>query len=133
MNVFLVYVRDENFYQLLPEECGGSKPGDERVKVMAFPPIGIETLASVVRQYGHRVRMFDTCHPQMKAENIAQAVEEERPANHEEQEGGAPEPVEKGEVDQVASSVKGRVILTRPGSQAGRIPAGRSVSGCDRA
>lgn len=79
MNVFLIYVRDENFYQLLPEEFGGSKPGDERVKVIAFPPIGIETLAPVVRQYGHRVRMFDTCHPQMKAEHIAQAVEEERP------------------------------------------------------
>jgi hypothetical protein len=79
MNVFLIYVRDENFYQLLPEEFGGSKPGDQRVKVMAFPPIGIETLAPIVRQYGHRVRMFDTCHPQMKAENIAQAVEEERP------------------------------------------------------
>jgi len=79
MNVFLIYVRDENFYQLLREELGGSKPGDERVKVMAFPPIGIETLAPVVRQYGHRVRMFDTCHPQMKAEHIAQAVEEKRP------------------------------------------------------
>jgi hypothetical protein len=44
MNVFLVYVRDEDYYQLLPEELGGSRPGDERVKVMAFPPLGIESL-----------------------------------------------------------------------------------------
>lgn len=71
MNVFLVYVRDEDYSQLLPEELGGSRPGDERVKVMAFPPLGIETLASVLRQHGHRVWLFDTCHPQMKAEHIA--------------------------------------------------------------
>ena len=44
---------------------------------MAFPPLGIETLAPVVRQHGHRVRMFDTCHPQMKAEHIVKAVKEE--------------------------------------------------------
>jgi len=62
MNVFLVYVRDEDYYQLLPEELGGSQPGDERVKVMAFPPLGIETLAPVVRRHGHQVCMFDTCH-----------------------------------------------------------------------
>ncbi len=79
MNIFLVYVRDEDYYQLLPEELGGSKPGDKRVKVMAFPPLGIETLAPVVRQHGYRVRMFDTCHPQMKPQHIAQAVREEQP------------------------------------------------------
>jgi anaerobic magnesium-protoporphyrin IX monomethyl ester cyclase len=47
--------------------------------VMAFPPLGIQTLAPVLRQRGHRVRMFDTCHPQMKAEDIAQAVAQEQP------------------------------------------------------
>jgi radical SAM superfamily enzyme YgiQ (UPF0313 family) len=46
---------------------------------MAFPPIGIETLAPVLRQHGHQVRLFDTCHPQMKEEHIAQAAAEERP------------------------------------------------------
>ncbi len=79
MKVFLIYVRDEDFYQLLPPELGDSRFGDGRVQVVAFPPIGIETLASAVRQHGHEVRMFDTCHPQMKAEHIAKAVGEERP------------------------------------------------------
>ncbi len=79
MNVFLIYVRDEDYYRMLPPELGGSWSGDNHVKVMAFPPLGIETLASVVRQHGHQVRMFDTCHPQMKAEQIAAAVKEERP------------------------------------------------------
>ena len=79
MKIFLIYVRDEDYYQLLPEELGGSKPGDKRVKVMAFPPLGIETLAPVVRQRGHDVRMFDTCHPEMKEVDIANAVREEQP------------------------------------------------------
>ena len=79
MKIFLIYIRDEDYYQYLPEELGGSKPGDKRVKVMAFPPLGIETLAPAVRQHGHDVRMFDTCHPEMKEEHIARVVREERP------------------------------------------------------
>src|SRR5664280_1799678 len=79
MNTFLVYVGDDNFCRLLPEELDRSKPDGERVKVMAFPPLGIQTLAPVLRQRGHRVRMFDTCHPQMKAEDIARAVAQEPP------------------------------------------------------
>jgi radical SAM superfamily enzyme YgiQ (UPF0313 family) len=79
MNVFLIYVRDEDFYNMLPPELGGAESEDGRVKVMAFPPLGIETLAPVVRQHGHEVRMFDTCHPRMKEEHIAQAVIDEQP------------------------------------------------------
>jgi anaerobic magnesium-protoporphyrin IX monomethyl ester cyclase len=79
MNVFLVYVRDHNFCQLLPEELGRSRSDDGRIKVMGFPPLGIQTLAPVLRRHGHQVRLFDTCHPQMQAEHVAQAVEEERP------------------------------------------------------
>ncbi len=79
MNVFLIYVNDENFYRLLPAELGGSRPGDARIKVMGFPPLGIETLAPVLRRHGHRVRMFDTCHPQMKEPDIARALAEDPP------------------------------------------------------
>jgi radical SAM superfamily enzyme YgiQ (UPF0313 family) len=79
MKVFLIYVNDENFYRLLPEELGGSKPGDPRIKVMGFPPLGIETLAPVLRKQGHEVRMFDTCHPRMKEPDVAQALREDRP------------------------------------------------------
>jgi len=79
MNMFLIYVRDEDFYQLLPLEFSGSQFADGRIQVMAFPPIGIETLAPVVRQHGHEVRMFDTCHPQMQEEHIAKAIAEEQP------------------------------------------------------
>ncbi len=79
MKVFLVYVRDENFSRLLPKELDRSRSDDGRIKVMGFPPLGIQTLAPVLRGHGHLVRLFDTCHPQMQAEHVAQAVEEERP------------------------------------------------------
>ena len=79
MKLFLIYVRDEDFYNLLPRELGGCEPGADRIKVMAFPPIGIEVLAPVVRQHGHEVVMFDTCHPDMKKPRIAERVAEESP------------------------------------------------------
>ena len=79
MKVFLIYVNDENFYRLLPEDLGGSKPGDARIKVMGFPPLGIETLAPVLRKHGHEVRMFDTCHPNMKEPDVAQALRDDPP------------------------------------------------------
>ncbi len=79
MKVFLVYVNDENFYRLLPEDMGGSKPDDQRVKVMGFPPLGVETLAPILRKHGHEVRMFDTCHPGMKERDIAQALQDDSP------------------------------------------------------
>ncbi len=77
MNVFMAYVRDEAYFHLLPEVPGAAADG--RVRVMAFPPLGIETLAPVLRKGGHRVRMFDTCHPRMRAADIARAAREDRP------------------------------------------------------
>jgi anaerobic magnesium-protoporphyrin IX monomethyl ester cyclase len=79
MKVFLVYVRDKNFFRLPPKKLDRSNSDNGRIKVMGFPPLGIQTLAPVLRRQGHRVRMFDTCHPQMQAEQVAQAAKEERP------------------------------------------------------
>jgi radical SAM superfamily enzyme YgiQ (UPF0313 family) len=79
MNVFLIHVGDDNFFRVLPKELDRSTSDNGRVKVMAFPPLGIQTLAPVLRQRGHSVRLFDTCHPQMKAEDIAQAVARDHP------------------------------------------------------
>jgi radical SAM superfamily enzyme YgiQ (UPF0313 family) len=77
MNVFLAYVRDPAYFHPLPGASGATPDG--RVRVMAFPPLGIQTLAPVLRQAGHQVRMFDTCHPRMRAEDIAEAARAERP------------------------------------------------------
>ena len=74
LKIFLIYVRDQDYFRLLPPELAGSRFAKGRVQVMAFPPIGIETLAPVVRQHGHQVKMFDTCHPEMREPHIAAAL-----------------------------------------------------------
>lgn len=79
MKVFLVCVRGQDYWRLLPRELGGLSGDGNPVKVMAFPPLGIQTLAPVLRQNGHHVEMFDTCHPQMRAQHVARAVRQERP------------------------------------------------------
>jgi anaerobic magnesium-protoporphyrin IX monomethyl ester cyclase len=77
MKIFLIYVRDEDYYKLLP--AAFNVKNDEHIRVMAFPPLGIQTLAPVIRQHGHDVRLFDTCHPKMKKEHIAKAAEIDKP------------------------------------------------------
>lgn len=79
INMFLIHVGDSDFSRVLPAELDSSPRTAERVKVMAFPPLGIQTLAPILRKQGHAVRMFDTCHPQMTAMHLAQAVKQERP------------------------------------------------------
>ncbi len=79
MNVFLIHVGDDDFSRVLPKELDRSPRDPARVKVMAFPPLGIQTLAPILRRQGHDVRMFDSCHPGMKPQHLAQAVAEERP------------------------------------------------------
>jgi len=78
MKIFLIYVRDEDYYNILPKKLR-KKDSNDRVEVMAFPPLGIQTLAPVIREHGHEVIMFDTCHPEMKEEHIEQAVKEQNP------------------------------------------------------
>ena len=73
-----MYVRDEAYFHLLPPAAGDAGT-DARVRVMAFPPLGIQTLAPVLRRAGHVVRMFDTCHPQMRGEDVARAAREDAP------------------------------------------------------
>jgi radical SAM superfamily enzyme YgiQ (UPF0313 family) len=79
MNVFLICPRDEQFYNLLPEKLNKQMGDSPNVRVMGYPPLGIQTLAPILRQHGHRVWMFDTCHPQMKVQHILKAVEEQQP------------------------------------------------------
>ena len=73
-----MYVRDEAYFHLLPSADGDGRP-DSRIRVMAFPPLGIQTLAPVLRRAGHTVRMFDTCHPRMRAEDVAEAARQDAP------------------------------------------------------
>ncbi|MCZ7636254.1 MAG: B12-binding domain-containing radical SAM protein [Verrucomicrobia bacterium] len=74
MQVFLIHVGDADFCRVLPDGLDDARVANGRVKIMAFPPLGIQTLAPVLRQAGHEVRLFDTAHPQMQAEDIARVV-----------------------------------------------------------
>jgi radical SAM superfamily enzyme YgiQ (UPF0313 family) len=78
LKVFLIYIRDEDYFNILPEKLRRSRNGDH-TEIMAFPPLGIQTLAPVIRNHGHEVIMYDTCHPQMKEDHIEQAVKDEKP------------------------------------------------------
>jgi len=77
LKIFLIYVRDEDYYNILPKKLRKSNNG--RIEVMAFPPLGIQTLAPVIRNHGHEVIMYDTCHPKMQEEHIEQNVKEQKP------------------------------------------------------
>ena len=79
MKVFLICVRDEQFYRFLPEKLNTKMEDSPNIRVMGYPPLGIQTLAPILRRYGHWVRMFDTCHPEMKLRHILKAVAEQRP------------------------------------------------------
>ena len=48
MNVFLIHVGDDDFSRLLPKDLDRSPHDPARVKVMAFPPLGIQTLAPIL-------------------------------------------------------------------------------------
>jgi hypothetical protein len=80
MKVFLVYVQDLNYCQLLPKNLDSSVGSPNgRIKVMAFPPLGIQTLAPILRQHGHDVIMYDTCHPDMQVEQVSHAAQTDHP------------------------------------------------------
>ncbi len=75
MKVFLVHVRDPQFYAI-PSK-GRARNG--RPQVMGFPPIGIMSLASVLERAGHDVVMFDQANPETPDELIIGEMLRQRP------------------------------------------------------
>jgi radical SAM superfamily enzyme YgiQ (UPF0313 family) len=76
MRVFLVHVRDPQFYAI-PERKRGK---NGRVRVMGFPPIGIMSLSSVLKRAGHEVTMFDQANPDTPNDVIVEQIRRQRPA-----------------------------------------------------
>jgi anaerobic magnesium-protoporphyrin IX monomethyl ester cyclase len=58
--IFLVHIRDPQFYAM--PAAGRAKNGN--IRVMGFPPIGIMSLASVLKRAGHECVMFDQANPE---------------------------------------------------------------------
>src|SRR5512134_125030 len=76
MRVFLVHVRDPQFYAIRRQKRGPNG----RLQVMGFPPIGIMSLSSVLKRAGHEVTMFDQANPETPNEVIVERIRHERPA-----------------------------------------------------
>ena len=75
MKVFLVHVRDPQFYAI--PDTKRAKNG--RLRVMGFPPIGIMSLSSVLKRAGHEVVMFDQANPETPNEVIVEAMRRQKP------------------------------------------------------
>jgi len=76
MKVFLVHVRDPQFYAIKQ----GERAKNGRIRVMGFPPIGIMSLSAVLKRAGHEVTMFDQANPETPNDVIVERVRHERPA-----------------------------------------------------
>ena len=75
MRVFLVHIRDPQFYAI--PSRGNSKTG--RISIMGFPPIGIMSLSSVLKRDGHECVMFDQANPDTPNEVILEEIARQQP------------------------------------------------------
>ena len=76
MNIFLVHVRDPQFYAIADRK----RAKNGRLRVMGFPPIGIMSLSSVLKRAGHEVTMFDQANPDTPNDVIVDEIRRQRPA-----------------------------------------------------
>jgi anaerobic magnesium-protoporphyrin IX monomethyl ester cyclase len=75
MLIFLVHVRDPQFYALPAK----TRAKNGNVRIMGFPPIGIMSLSSVVKRAGHECIMFDQANPETPNEVIIEEIKKKKP------------------------------------------------------
>ena len=75
MRVFLVHVRDPQFYAL----PATTRATNGRIRVMGFPPIGIMYLSAVLKRAGHECVLFDQANPETPNEVIVDEIKRQRP------------------------------------------------------
>jgi radical SAM superfamily enzyme YgiQ (UPF0313 family) len=75
MRVFLIHVRDPQFYAL----PAATRADNGNVRVMGFPPIGIMSLSAVLKQAGHECVMFDQANPETPDDVIIDAIRRQEP------------------------------------------------------
>ncbi len=75
MRVFLVHVRDPQFYAFPAQKR--SRRGVPQI--IGFPPIGIMSLSSVVKQAGHECQMFDQANPDTPNQVILAEIRRQKP------------------------------------------------------
>lgn len=73
MNIYLVYIRDKRYFKGLD-----GKGKENRLNVVAMPPLGIMYLSSSLKTQGHNPTLFDQCHFEHTNEHIVSKMEEEK-------------------------------------------------------
>jgi len=76
MRVFLIHVRDPQFYALPAK----TRAKNGNIRIMGFPPIGIMSLSAVLKRAGHECVMFDQANPETPNEVIIEEIKRQRPA-----------------------------------------------------
>lgn len=76
MLVFLIHVRDPQFYALPTR----SRAKNGHIRVMGFPPIGIMSLSAVLKRAGHDCVMFDQANPETSNDVIVEEIQRRQPA-----------------------------------------------------
>lgn len=76
MLVFLIHVRDPQFYAL----PATTRAKNGHIRVMGFPPIGIMSLSAVLKRAGHECVMFDQANPETPNEVIVEEINRRQPA-----------------------------------------------------
>ncbi len=76
MRIFLIHVRDPQFYAL----AAATRASNGNIRVMGFPPIGIMSLSAVLKRAGHECVMFDQANPETPNPVILEQIRKQRPA-----------------------------------------------------
>jgi len=75
MRVFLIHIRDPQFYALPAK----TRAENGNIRVMGFPPIGIMSLSSVLKRAGHECVMFDQANPDTPDDVIIEEIKRQKP------------------------------------------------------
>jgi anaerobic magnesium-protoporphyrin IX monomethyl ester cyclase len=76
MRIFLIHIRDPQFYAL-PATTRGA---NGNIRVMGFPPIGIMSLSAVLKRDGHECVMFDQANPETPNRVIIEEIHRQQPS-----------------------------------------------------
>lgn len=76
MRVFLIHIRDPQFYAL----SVAARSPNGNLRIMGFPPIGIMSLSAVLKRAGHDCVMFDQANPETPNSVIIEEIRRQRPA-----------------------------------------------------
>ena len=75
MRVFLIYIRDPQFFGIPAKE----RAKNGRIRIMGFPPLGIMALSAVLKRSGHECVMFDQANPETPDEVILDEIQRQKP------------------------------------------------------